>query len=664
MDSFVPRLQWSSSRVFGGDDDRLAARSRLNETAAPFHSSGLSGVGDGGRGGGANSSNNNTSMTNNTMSSDMNNDGGYGAWAAPPSPVPRFSGKLDSARCSNFDATRGYPSWQQGWAEQQKQQPTRYTDAVQGRPFSSSSGSRSTPGPSTMRPLFTSVSASSPRDTNVIVGDTGRAVLPGGMVSSSAVSAGAAPEPREEFLNRYRRSYGDGNNSPGRCSSYGYGAPRGSSALFGPSRPPTNAFTSTYVGTSTGAMPANKPTFLGGAGVSGFDWRGGTRSLATRGGGGDSNGVSPRLWQEERYGNSSSDDVNGLVNSRSRVRTDRWTGESADDPLGESSFGEDDMTSLDAVAPPSDASSSPSALSSRRHRRGTRRHRRHDGDGSSGGEGGSDDPSEDADDMWDPEDADPLSFADAVVKAMDAQPVVPLELLRKAQETPFIWIRHPSHGIILSLLQHRGIYLPRYRELVDYHMAELFLHYIDLCREGSYFVYYAPSKWPKERFFRIRMLPVNRLEAGTEPVPHLVITLHESGVHILDAIPLDNLVGVTVTPQAACFRPFLESPNTIIGCREGRGHRARMPVDGAFSLWFYDIRQHTSRSVDILTCDAKVFDIWTKTFRGLVSVNSSSVVQVAMTPQGESVELAGLTQAAQEQSEIDHGERKGKYTED
>lgn len=271
---------------------------------------------------------------------------------------------------------------------------------------------------------------------------------------------------------------------------------------------------------------------------------------------------------------------------------------------------------------------------------------------------------EDSDDLWDDdggEEGDPLSFADAIVKVLDAQPVVPLELLRKAQETPFMWIRHPSHGVILSLLQHRGIYLPRYRELVDYHMSELFLHYLDLCREGAYFVYYAPSKWPKERFFRIRMLPVNRLEAGTEPVPHLVLTLHETGVHIVDAIPLDNLVGVTVSPQAACFRPFLESPNTIIGCREGRGHRARMPVDGAFSLWFYDIRQRTSRSVDILTCDAKVFDIWTKTFRGLVSVNSSSVVQVAMTAQGESAELAELTQAARAQSEIDHGERKGKY---
>lgn len=277
----------------------------------------------------------------------------------------------------------------------------------------------------------------------------------------------------------------------------------------------------------------------------------------------------------------------------------------------------------------------------------------------SSGSGGS---AESSNSSNDEEDKDSLSFADAIVREMDSKPVVPLELLQSAQEAPFVWNRHPSHPVILSLLQHRGIFLPRYRELVDYHMAELFLHYIDLCREGSYFVYYAPSKWPKERFFRIRMLPVNRLESDMEPVPHLVLTMHEAGVHIMDAIPLDYLVGVTATPQSACFRPFLDSPNTIIGCREGRGHRAHLPVDGAFSLWFYDIHQHTSRSVDLLTCDAKVFDIWTKTFRGLVSVNSSSIVQVSLTAEGESTELLQLVQAAQRQVEVDHGERTGRFS--
>ncbi|CBZ30030.1 conserved hypothetical protein [Leishmania mexicana MHOM/GT/2001/U1103] len=306
---------------------------------------------------------------------------------------------------------------------------------------------------------------------------------------------------------------------------------------------------------------------------------------------------------------------------------------------------------------------------SHRHQR-HRHHQRRSRHGRSGGGGGAnrnggrhdnahDDDDDNSDSTWAGAEEDSLSFAEAIVSAMDAQPVVPPELLRNLQEPPFIWNRHPSHRIVLCLLQHRGIYLPRYRELVDYHMAELFLHYLDLCREGAFFIHYSAGKWPKERFFRIRMLPVNRLEAQTESVPHLVITLHESGVDILDAIPLNELVGVTTTPQTARFLPFLESPRTIIGCREGRGHRARLPADGAFSLWFYDVAQHKPRSVDILTCDPKVFDIWTKTFQGLVSVNSSSVVQVALTPQGESVELTELTRAAQQQGEVAHGEKFG-----
>ncbi|KPA81087.1 hypothetical protein ABB37_04445 [Leptomonas pyrrhocoris] len=650
MDSYVPHLHLNPSR-YPARDVRAEATSRLNHTAAPLNTSDASGVGCAGAGPGR-GSNNNTSMTNNTMSSDAIPDGGFAAGVAPPSPIPRFYNELNATH-GDFGTANGYSSSSQGWPGQY---PQRYTDPMEGRSFQpvSGSGSRGTPGPSTMRPLFASATASSPRDTNVIAGDTGRVPLWGTAPSSAP---GADLEPREDFLNRYRRSYGaDGlfTNAP-TASSQGYEARRGGSTVFGGSFPNTNAFTSTYVGTSTGTMPRNKSTYFSsrgnGAGVSDFVWRGGTRSLATA-------NTAPFREEERPY---RVDGIDGLVNSRLRARADRWTDENTDSidrPWRDG--GDDDVTSLDAVAPPSDAVSSSS--SARRHARRSRRRRGRRGhDGDDGSINNDDD--EDSDDSWDG-DADPLSFADAVVTAMDARPVVPLELLRKAQETPFVWMRHPSHGVLLSLLQHRGIYLPRYRELVDYHMAELFLHYLDLCREGAFFVYYAPSKWPKERFFRVRMLPVKRLEAATEPVPHLVITLHESGVHILDAIPLDNLVGVTVSPQAACFRPFLESPNTIIGCREGRGHRARMPVDGAFSLWFYDVAQHTSRSVDILTCDAKVFDIWTKTFRGLVSVNSSSVVQVAMTPQGDSAELSALAQAAQEQSEIDHGERKGKFTDD
>ncbi|CAJ1035428.1 hypothetical protein Q4I32_007109 [Leishmania shawi] len=385
----------------------------------------------------------------------------------------------------------------------------------------------------------------------------------------------------------------------------------------------------------------------GGAGLSHADRRG---ARTTAGGAFD--------WGSDARDDSPA----GLVNSRSRACVNRWTDEK---PCG--------VLRSEGVSIWDDATTMATGSSSiligeqrqrsrrrRRHRRGSR-HRRSGGGGSVEGNDSHHGRAYDDDDddrlgsMWNDAEDDPLWSAGAIVSAMDAQPVVPAELLCSVQAPPFIWNRHPSHCIVLCLLQRRGICLPRYRELVDYHMSELLLHYLDVCREGAFFVYYSAGKWPKERFFRIRMMPMNRLGPVTESAPHLVMTLHESGIHVLDSIPLDSLVGVTVTPQAARFRPFLEPPNTIIGCREGRGHRTRLPVDGAFSLWFYDVVQHTARSVDVLTCNEKVFDIWTKTFRGLVSVNSSSVVQVALTPHGDSAELAELTRAAQQQGEVEHG---------
>ncbi|KAK7201371.1 hypothetical protein NESM_000199500 [Novymonas esmeraldas] len=632
-ETFVPRLQLNGSRhsapgadVTGTWLDRTAAphtapawrdvmsgrvdhEAAANEAHTRHRSSYLSAGSDTG---GSGSNNNSASMLNHTSNGDWmrhsytsTGDGGGGdaaggGAAAPPSPTPRLT---------RSDARDGGDG---GWR--------RFTDLHSG----TDSGSRGPAAPSATRPLFTvsSSSASPPHNRNVIAGDTGRVAW-----GSSSSTAGGPAEPAARRFSSAR------SRAPGASGGAAHdGATRWGHHTSGP--PPSSshrsAFTTTYVSTSTGAMPFSRQGRHGGGG-----------------------GIAA-----------------GLVDSRSRARSDRWTdAEEEEEPWGAATDNEDmgrrgSTTTTPTTESWSSSSSSSSAsseerYSSRRPRHRSRRrrshHRRRD-------ERESDDAynsdSDEAADGWGG--ADSLSFANAMISAIDAQPVVPLELLRASQEQPFIWNRHPSHGIILCLLQHRGIYLPRYRELVDYHMAELLLHYLDLCREGAFFVYYAAGKWPKERFLRLRMLPVNRLEAETELVPHLVITLHESGVQILDAVPLDNLVGVTVTPQAACFRPFLESPNTIIGCREGRGHRARLPVDGAFSLWFYDVARHTSRSVDILTCDAKVFDIWTKTFRGLVSVNSSSVVQVALTPSGESAELVGRAQAAQQQGEVDHGERRGK----
>ncbi|EPY34976.1 hypothetical protein AGDE_07660 [Angomonas deanei] len=253
------------------------------------------------------------------------------------------------------------------------------------------------------------------------------------------------------------------------------------------------------------------------------------------------------------------------------------------------------------------------------------------------------------------------------VRDLDLEPVIPRHLLEETRQVPLQWSRHPCHSFVISLLQHRGIYLPRNRELVDYHMAEYFLHYLSICQRGSYFVYYGAGRWPKERFFSVSLLPLDRTSPVVgELLPHLVMRLHRDGVQIVDAVPLKFLVGVTATAKAACFRPFLETANTIIGCREGRGHRARLPADGAFTLWFYDRDNHRSRSFDLLTCNAKVFDVWTKACRGVVSVNSSCTVQAPLTTQRREEDLQRYTAAAQQQTEEEYrqlqesGKTKGK----
>ncbi|GET91977.1 hypothetical protein, conserved [Leishmania tarentolae] len=630
-DSFVPRLQLNKSRSSAGSGGGRA--SWLNRTAAPYtafelpSASTVAGAyNDGGRQYPLFSalSSNTTFLTNNTFDSDGLRDGCSGGRDAGTvaellSPTPRVS-----------DAVLGRRG---GWggARQHYEDPQfSGSDDYRGHHGTSDSEGRGIPGLSATRPLFNSFSASLPRDRNTLAGNTGQATWRG---SSGVKDEGSA----ERDSSCWPQSTGTSRTcGVSRWRQRSSDPPQSSTA-----RP---AFTSMYVGTSSGAMPSSRQGYYGngGADFSGANWR---RARTT-----PDDIVD---WGEDVRGGGTV----GLVTSRSRARADRWTDE---EPCREARSKEM-PTWNDATTMAADSSSitvEERHPRHRSHRGGPHHERRGGGGGVNSNDRRGDSPyHDDSNTKEDGVEEDSLSLAEAIVSAIDAQPVVPPDLLRNLQEPPFIWNQHPSHGIVLCLLQHRGIYLRRYRELVDYHMAELFLHYLDLCREGAFFIHYSAGKWPKERFFRIRMLPVKRLEAETEPVPHLVITLHESGVDILDAIPLDDLVGVTTTPNTPCFLPFLESPKTIIGCREGRGHRAHLPADGAFSLWFYNMAQHKPRSVHILTCDAKVFDIWTKTFRGLVSVNSSSLVQVALTPQGDSVELAELTRAAQHQGEIQHGEQ-------
>ncbi|ESL07109.1 hypothetical protein TRSC58_05208 [Trypanosoma rangeli SC58] len=244
------------------------------------------------------------------------------------------------------------------------------------------------------------------------------------------------------------------------------------------------------------------------------------------------------------------------------------------------------------------------------------------------------------------------SFEESVLFDFDAEPVVPPGILCESQPCAFAWIQHPCHAIVLSLLRSRNLFLPRYANIVEYHMSEVFLHYIALCCQGAYFVRYEAKSSPRERFFSIRMLPRDITTSSPRKIPYLVWTMHRTGVQLVGCVPLEQLVGITVNTRSASFHPQLLSSSSIIGPRVD-SHRVKLPTKGAFSLWFLDHSQGTATSVDILTCNATVFDIWTRTFKGLVSVNSSSVVQVPLTDAGGSAGLETMTKEPQLQVKND-----------
>lgn len=224
---------------------------------------------------------------------------------------------------------------------------------------------------------------------------------------------------------------------------------------------------------------------------------------------------------------------------------------------------------------------------------------------------------------------------------LDGEPVVPPKVLQRCHARPPQWRRYPSHIIVMLLLQQKRLSPSRYPDIYNYHMAELFLRYIAICMEGAYFIYYEPGCIPRERFFRIRLSSEDwsGKSDGSMPVlPYLVATMHRLGASVMQSVSLHHLVGVSCGASGPSFSPFLLNSKIIQGCVERSRNRATFFTDGAFRLLFYDEKSHTSRTVDLLTSDHAVFDIWTKTFQGLTSVNSSSVVQIPLTEDGYNTE--------------------------
>jgi hypothetical protein len=199
----------------------------------------------------------------------------------------------------------------------------------------------------------------------------------------------------------------------------------------------------------------------------------------------------------------------------------------------------------------------------------------------------------------------------------DDAPIVPMELLRN-EEAPGNWEDHPARFVVLALLEQRGVIPPQHMDVVRYHMALAFLEFIGITMGGSYFIKYGlKGTAPKERFVRLRILS----DEHGRMVPNLVITLHREGVQLQDRIRLQDLVGITRGIDGPAFRRHLVHFDVIKGSFVGQ-HRARLSTKGAFTLWFYDRRSRQPKSLDLLTTNLNVFEVWTRTMEGILSVNS------------------------------------------
>lgn len=199
----------------------------------------------------------------------------------------------------------------------------------------------------------------------------------------------------------------------------------------------------------------------------------------------------------------------------------------------------------------------------------------------------------------------------------DDEQIVPQALL-ESEERPTPWEEHPAHGVVLALLDRRGVIPEQFPELVQYHMARGFLEFLQIVTNGAYFVKYGQKGTaPKERFVRLRMLS----DDVGRPVPCLVITIHRDAVQIIDRIRLEDLVGITRGVEGSAFRRHLVHYDVIKGSFVGQ-RRAHLSTKGAFTLWFYDRRSRQPKSLDLLTTNLNVFDVWLATMEGVLSVNS------------------------------------------
>jgi len=218
--------------------------------------------------------------------------------------------------------------------------------------------------------------------------------------------------------------------------------------------------------------------------------------------------------------------------------------------------------------------------------------------------------------------------------------VVPQDLLRPTTG-PTRWDGHPSSSLVLLLLNARGIFLPQSRQLIEYHMAEDFLNDIAAVQQGAFFMKFAQTGSPKERFVTFRMLK----ERSGQLAAHLCWQLHEKSFQIVSSIPLADMVGVRTGPNAPCYRRFMVSHDTIRGCRV-RGQKTTVPTEGALSVWFHNKKANTSTVIGLLTTNELVLNVWYRCLQGIAAVNTASLVDgsVKVDPLDEQKRLLALTE--------------------
>lgn len=209
-----------------------------------------------------------------------------------------------------------------------------------------------------------------------------------------------------------------------------------------------------------------------------------------------------------------------------------------------------------------------------------------------------------------PSSANPMLGPSGQSRGLTEEDVHRQRLMQKAE--------FQSFDVVSTLLAVNGA--ANRRDLLEYHTPVAFLQFLEQLMCGAYFIrFYKKHGTPHERYLYLRMIEV---APGVER-PFLCQCKHATAVQIDDAVSIADLIGVEAADTSPAFQR--QKDRRKPGFVKGSFVKSKRPffsTQGALSLYFYDRRNSSMRSLDILTTNMTVFKLWKMSLDALVAVNT------------------------------------------